>query len=155
MIKKLLIGFVLLFIAAQFIQPSKNEGASAGPADITRALTVPDDVLALLKTSCYDCHSNHTDYPWYDRISPVSWWVAGHIKEGKRELNFTEFGNYSRKKQLNKLKETVELVEAGEMPLKSYLLLHGDARLTEAQKKRLTDWTKKAADGLGGAGQTE
>jgi hypothetical protein len=140
--KKLLFGFVILFIAAQAIQPSKNSGNSSSLKDITRTVTVPEDVLTILKRSCYDCHSNHTSYLWFDRISPVSWWVANHIKEGKIELNFTEFGNYSAKKQLNKLKEIKETVENGEMPLKSYLVMHQDARLMNTQQIKLVDWAK-------------
>lgn len=141
--KKLLIGFIIVFIAAQFFQPTKNEGITSSPQDITRAVTVPEEVFTILQRSCYDCHSNHTSYPWYDRISPVSWWVANHIKEGKIELNFTEFGNYSAKKQLKKLKEIRETVEQDEMPLSSYLVMHRDARLSNTQKSMLINWTKK------------
>ena len=148
--KKLLIAFVLLVITAQFIQPSLNKGAASGPTDITQSVAVPEAVLGLLKRSCYDCHSNHTTYPWYDRISPVSWWVANHINEGKRELNFTEFGSYSPKKQLKKLEEIGEVVAEDVMPLKSYLIMHGEARLTEAQKNSLVAWSKTAAQGLQG-----
>jgi hypothetical protein len=144
--KKLLIGFVILFIAAQAIQPSKNQRNSSRSKDITRTVTVPGDVLLVLKKSCYDCHSNHTSYLWFDHISPVSWWVANHIKEGKIELNFTEFGNYSAKKQLHKLKEIKETVEKGEMPLRSYLIMHRNATLTNTQKSILIDWTKKVTD---------
>ena len=142
MIKKLLIIFLVLFLAIQLFRPSLNRGNAAGPNDITQAMAVPAPVRTILEKSCYDCHSNHTEYPWYDRIAPVSWWVANHIKEGKLELNFTEFGTYTPKKQAKKLEEIAETVESGEMPLKSYLITHGDARLTEAQKKTLVDWAK-------------
>ena len=144
--KKIVIGLVVLFLAAQAIQPSKNKGNSNGPKDITRTLTVPNEVLTILEKSCYDCHSNRTSYPWYDHITPVNWWVADHIKNGKRELNFTEFGSYSVKKQHKKLEEINETVEEGEMPLKSYLFMHGDARLNKDQKFVLTGWAKKAMD---------
>jgi hypothetical protein len=145
----LLIGVVVLLLAIQLIQPQLNTGNATGPADITHAVSVPAEVSGLLKQSCYDCHSNHTTYPWYDRIAPVSWWVAGHINDGKRELNFTEFGTYSPKKQGKKLEEIGETVEEGEMPLKSYLITHGDARLTEAQKKTLVDWAQGAGAEVG------
>lgn len=147
--KKLLIIFLVLVLAAQAIQPSLNRGNAAGPKDITQVMAVPPDVRTILEQSCYDCHSNHTDYPWYDRIAPVSWWVANHVNEGKRELNFTEFASYSPRKQRKKLEEVGETVEEGEMPLKSYLIMHGDAKLTEAQKKTLVDWSKSAAAAVG------
>lgn len=151
--KWLLIGIVLLLVVMQAFQPSLNRGSASGPADITKVVSVPADVSGILKQSCYDCHSNHTTYPWYDRIAPVSWWVADHIKEGKLELNFTEFASYSAKKQAKKLEEIAETVQEGEMPLKSYLIMHGDAKLTEAQKKTLVDWSKGAAGLSGGESQ--
>lgn len=144
--KKWLIGFVILFLAAQAFQPSKNRGEASGPADITAAVAVPGDILTLLKRSCYDCHSNNTTYPWFDHITPVNWWVADHIKVGKIELNFTDFARYSPKKQLHKLKEIRETVDNGEMPLRPYLVMHRKARLTGTQKRALVDWTKKAAE---------
>ena len=148
MIKKFLIGFFILFLVAQAVQPPKSQGNSSSAQDITTMVAVPANVMNILKKSCYDCHSNHTIYPWYDNITPINWWVADHIKEGKRELNFTEFGSYSNKKQLNKLKEIGETVEEGQMPLSSYLITHGDASLTEAQKTLLIDWARKASDEL-------
>jgi hypothetical protein len=148
MIKKFLIGFFILFLVAQAVQPPKNQGNSSSAQDITTMVTVPPNVMNILKKSCYDCHSNHTVYPWYDNITPINWWVADHIKEGKRELNFTEFGSYSNKKQLNKLKEIGETVEEGQMPLSSYLITHGDASLTGEQKTLLIDWARKASDEL-------
>lgn len=144
MIKKLAIGLLILFIAAQFIQPSLNQGNSSGPHDITKAASVPGNVMQVLKRSCYDCHSDHSNYPWYDRISPISWWVADHINDGKRELNFTQFNQYTTKKQLHKMEEIRETVEKGEMPLESYLVMHGDAKLKANDKNLLVDWSRKA-----------
>jgi hypothetical protein len=146
--KWVLIGLILLLVVAQAFQPSLNRGTATGPGDIMGVVSVPADVSGILKQSCYDCHSNHTTYPWYDRIAPVSWWVADHIKDGKNELNFTEFATYSPKKQRHKLEEIRETVEAGAMPLKSYLIMHGDAKLTDAQKSRIAEWTRQAEAGI-------
>jgi hypothetical protein len=140
--KKILIGILVLFVLAQAVQPTKNNGTGTNPNDITTLHDVPENVMGILKKSCYDCHSNYTNYPWYDHITPVNWWVANHIKEGKRELNFNEFASYSSEKQLKKLKEMAEEVEEEEMPLPSYLFTHGDARLNIDQKKLLIDWAK-------------
>src|SRR5687768_14369334 len=103
--KKILAGLLILFVLAQAMQPSKNHGEVDASRDIAAAFPVPENVMLILKKSCYDCHSNYTEYPWYDNITPVNWWVANHIKEGKRELNFNEFADYSSQKQLKKLKE--------------------------------------------------
>lgn len=142
--KKILIALLLLFIAAQAIRPAKNTGSSSGPQDVTTVVQVPDSMMALLKTSCYDCHSNHSDYPWYDQIAPVSWWVSNHINEGKRELNFTQFGSYTAKKKAHKMEEIAKTVEKDEMPISSYLWMHGNAQLTAEQKSAIISWAKAA-----------
>ena len=152
--KKILLGLMVLFIAVQAIQPSKNQGSPTGPTDITAAMQVPDSVMTVLKKSCYDCHSNHTTYPWYDNITPVNWWVNHHINEGKRELNFSTFAEYNQRRKAKKLDESAEQIEKGEMPLKSYLLMHGDAKLTESQQKMLINWFKSAKSGSAGSQAT-
>ncbi|HEX5152588.1 MAG TPA: heme-binding domain-containing protein [Parafilimonas sp.] len=144
--KKLLVGFVILFIAIQAIQPAKNQGNFMSLNDITHTVSVPENVLIILKKSCYDCHSNYTNYPWFDRITPINHWVFNHVKTGKLELNFTEFGNYSAKKQLHKLKEIKETLEKDEMPLMSYTIMHPGTKLTNTQKNMLLDWTNKVTD---------
>lgn len=142
--QKILLVLLLVFLAAQAIRPKKNDGSSNGPKDITTVVAVPDSVQALLKKSCYDCHSNHSDYPWYDRVAPVSWWITNHINEGKRGLNFTEFADYTSKRKAKKLDGIAKTVQKGEMPLNSYLWMHGDAKLSEAQKKTIVDWANAA-----------
>jgi hypothetical protein len=136
----LLVAFLLM----QLIRPQKNTGAAETPQDITHFVTVPDTVMGLLKTSCYDCHSNNTHYPWYAEIAPASLWLAHHIKKGKEELNFSDFSQYNRRRIKNKLNSIGEQVENRDMPLKSYLWLHRAARLSDADIKRITDWVEKA-----------
>lgn len=104
------------------------------------AYEIPSNVHGILKQKCYDCHSNHTRYPWYFNLQPVGWWMYKHIEDGKRELNFSEFKTYSAKKAAHKLEETVELVREKEMPLKSYVWLHPEARLSAEEEKALIDW---------------
>ena len=88
--------FYILFAAFLLFQlypkPKQNVAASLNVDDITLAHQVPPDVLQVLKTSCYDCHSNNTVYPWNASVQPVSLWLGNHIAEGKGELNFSEFG---------------------------------------------------------------
>ena len=92
--KRFLLLLLLVFIGIQFFRPAKNKSEGISANDITAKYAVPDDVKAILKTSCYDCHSNNTNYPWYSNIQPVAWWLKDHIDEGKRELNFSEFASY-------------------------------------------------------------
>lgn len=137
---------LLAFIVIQFFRPEKNQSDGPGPNDITSLYAVSAEVQSVLKTSCNDCHSNNTVYPWYSQVQPVGWWLADHVKDGKKELNFSEFASYSLRKQYHKLEEVDEMVNKNEMPLDSYLWVHKDATLSEAQKLVLTNWSKAVMD---------
>jgi len=136
---------VIILIVIQFFHAPKNENAEISSADITKVTEVPEGVLMILETACYDCHSNNTDYPWYSKIQPVAWWLNRHIVNGKRHLNFSEFGNYDLKKAKHKLVETAEVMEEDEMPLFSYTLIHKNAKLDAMQKQQLIVWAKNTA----------
>ncbi|MFK5879591.1 MAG: heme-binding domain-containing protein [Flavobacteriaceae bacterium] len=138
--RKILIGLVIVLIGIQFVPVSLNQLEKISENDIIATLNPPEEIALILKTSCYDCHSNNTVYPWYDKIAPVSWWVADHINEGKDELNFSEWASFSEKRKAKKLKEMIEELDEGEMPLTSYLITHGDAKLSSAQVEQLKNW---------------
>lgn len=144
--------WLLILIAAftliQFIQPARNKNGQVLQTDITRKFTVPTNVKSILEVACYDCHSNNTRYPWYANIQPGGWWLAKHIRDGKEEINFSDFGSYSHRRQINKLKSIENSISDGTMPLSSYTLLHKDARLTKVQKTLLTKWASKLKDSL-------
>jgi hypothetical protein len=140
MIKTISIGLLALFAAAQFINPEKNESEFVPESDFITLEQPPQHLADIMKTSCYDCHSNNTIYPWYDRITPVNFWVTDHIKHGKKHLNFSEWDSYSAKKKAHKLDEFIEMIEDKEMPLSSYTLTHQDAKLSDADIAELTNW---------------
>lgn len=104
---------------------------------------VPKQVENIFKISCYNCHSNHTDYPWYHRMQPIGWMLEKHVTDGKKELNFSEFGMYSSRKQKSTLTAIANQIKDGEMPLWSYTLMHPDAKLSEKDKTILLKWLKK------------
>lgn len=139
MLKKILLALLVVLILIQFFKPLKNQAMAEQPLAIEKVYTVPVKVGAILQSSCNDCHSNTTKYPWYANLQPVAWFLDDHVKEGKKELNFSEFGAYSLKKQDHKLEEIAEQIE-DEMPLKSYTVMHREAKLTAEQKKELTAW---------------
>ncbi len=140
------IGLILLgaLILLQFVRPEKNSGGVQGPNHISSVLTVPQEIEQILSTSCYDCHSNQTTYPWYTNIQPVGLWMGHHVDEGKDELNFSEFATYKKKRQLHKLDEIVEMIDEKEMPLPSYTWIHKDAILSADQALLLVNWAKTA-----------
>lgn len=165
-LKRIGIFLLAVLVIIQFIQPGKNNQDTDMANDISKVVTVPAAVHQVLKTSCYDCHSNYTNYPWYASIQPIGWWLKDHIDEGKGSLNFQEFAlvkprpnseyNTKEKRQDHKLEEVAEVVEEGEMPLESYTLIHGDSKLTAEQKKLITDWVQTArAEIMKGAAAAE
>jgi hypothetical protein len=105
-------------------------------------------VDVILKKACNDCHSNNTVYPWYARVQPVAWWLDRHIREGKKHLNFDEYTNRKARSQYHLMEETIEMVKEEEMPLPSYTWTHRDARLSDAEKKGVTDWAVSVMDEL-------
>jgi hypothetical protein len=154
-VKKISLALLLLFIAMQFIRPSLNRTNEQQEADLIKHLHVPADVAAILKTSCYDCHSNNTRYPWYTNVQPVGWLLAKHINEGKQDLNFDDFGNYSQRRRLSKMKATYNSIKDGSMPLSSYTLLHREAKLSKEKEELILAWAERAIDSLSGGNKID
>ena len=142
-VKKILLLLLLVFVGMQFYRPDKNIDENESKTVFLTETNPPEDVKAILASSCYDCHSNNTVYPWYNNIAPVSYWLADHIRHGKGHLNFSEWEKYSKKKKDHKLEELIEMVEKKEMPLKEYTWTHSEAKLSEAQISSLIDWAKR------------
>jgi hypothetical protein len=143
MIKKILIGLLVILVAIQFIPYEKNDGKPA-QYPISGSYDVPDNVHKLMVNACNNCHTNKSEYPWYASVEPVGFWLNDHINEGKGHINFDEFTNRPLAWQYHKWEETVEMVEEKEMPLESYtyLALHPEANLTDADRLVITDWAK-------------
>ena len=140
---------VAILIIIQFFRIDKTNPVVDSSSDMLTVIDTSPEVVQILKTSCYDCHTNETIYPWYTNVAPVSWWVKDHINEGRDELNFSDWGTYSIRRKDHKLDEVVEMLEEDEMPLTSYLIAHRDASLSDAQKTLLIDWAKKSREDLG------
>src|ERR1700712_723585 len=111
MIRKILVALFVLLVIIQFIRPARNIGAVATTTDITHYVHVPDTVMRILQTSCYDCHSNNTVYPWYTNINPVGFWMRSHINDGKRGINFSDLSMFDKKKLDKRLGNVAEEVE--------------------------------------------
>lgn len=146
--KKILWALLIIFIAIQFIQPARNKNGQVLPTDITNQYQVHENVKRLLVNACYDCHSNNTNYPWYTNIQPMGWMMARHVNRGKKELNFSDFGSYSVRRQISKLKGIAGQIKDDEMPLFSYEMMHKNARLSESEKQMIIRWMTKTADSL-------
>ena len=133
----------------QFYQPVRNLGYQQDiTANFTKVYKVPKNVRTVLRTSCYDCHSNNTNYPLYSYVQPIRFFMEKHIAAGKENLNFSEWGNYSSRKQRNKLDRIVKQIKSNEMPLASYTLIHKNAILTTTQKREVINWINKIEDSI-------
>jgi len=151
MIKKILLGiiilFLIVFIVIQFFQPEKNY-SDITEESIMYHLEIPEIVKKKLVASCYDCHSNQTRYPWYSKIAPVSWLLDSHIREGKENLNFSEWNSYSTRKQIGLLDEICEVLSDGSMPPEGYIKMHREAIFNEKEIQDICEWAEEAAENI-------
>jgi hypothetical protein len=142
------ISIIIILIAIQLIpvnRPERNDDLSQ---DLIANNQLPGNISRILKTSCYDCHSNQTNYPWYAYVAPVSFLVARDVNEGREELNFSEWEMRDKSKKAKALDEMAEEVEEGEMPMKIYLITHADAGLTDQERKEFAEWAESYAESL-------
>ncbi len=140
--KKIGFGLILVFIIIQFIRTENKIIQFDDLDDFIVQTEAPEGIQAILKASCYDCHSNFTQTPWYGEIAPISWYINDHINEGREELNFSAWGTYKLKRKKHKLEESWEEIEKGKMPLEDYLNMHQEAKLSEKDQETLITWFK-------------
>ncbi|MBK9147889.1 MAG: heme-binding domain-containing protein [Flavobacteriales bacterium] len=138
--RRFLLLLLALFALAQFIRPDTTAPTTDPALDLITITQPSAEVAALLRTACYDCHSNKTKYPWYVNITPVNWWLQQHVNEGRGEGNLSQWGALPEGKRAHFVDEAAELIEEGEMPLPSYTWAHDDARLDQRQRKLLAEF---------------
>ncbi len=143
LITKIGVGIIALLVGIQFIPSKLNQSDEVVVTDITNVHKTPAKIVSKLQTSCYDCHSNNTIYPWYSKIQPIRLLMDKHVSDAKKDLNFSEFGTYSKRKQKNKLRSILSEIEKNKMPLSSYTIMHKNAKLSALEKKDLTEWLKQ------------
>jgi hypothetical protein len=139
---------VVVLVGIQFVPTGNNQSTGVPSTDFIKMHKVPDDLTNILFVSCYNCHSNNTNYPWYSKVQPVGLLLENHINKAKAELNLSEFASYSVRRQKSKLKSMISQVEKGEMPLATYTFIHREARLSKENKIALVDYLKQIKDGL-------
>lgn len=138
-------ALVVIFAALQIVQPARTNPPVK--SDFLKATAAPPEVAAMFHSTCYDCHSDETRWPWYSYVAPVSWQVAQDVNEGRRHINLSEWPDkpdLARKKIENMSDE----IDDGDMPIKKYTLIHKDARLTQQQRDTLTQWLNDQASAM-------
>jgi hypothetical protein len=130
------LGLGVTFLALQFVPVDRINP----PVEMN--VDAPPEVESILRNSCYDCHSHETNWPWYSSIAPLSWWIADHVEHGRKDLNFSCWPTFDFVEQGTALEDIEEQITKDEMPLRSYRILHPEARLTDDDRKILLDWAR-------------
>ena len=141
-LKKIGIVIIVALLTAQFFGPEKNDGELDTVNAFIAETNPPKDVLKILNTTCFDCHSSKTNYPWYNNITPVNYWLDEHVQDGKKHLNFSEWAAYNKNQKEHILKDLKKELKSKEMPLNSYLWIHKDAKMSTEQYQIMLDWVK-------------
>lgn len=147
-VKIIAIILLIVFVGIQFIPTTLNQSDTVPSTDFMLVNNVPKTIQKKLQVSCYDCHSNNTQYPWYNTIQPAAWLLEDHIKEGKTELNFNEWNSLSNRRKASKLRSIIKQIESDEMPLDSYTFIHKDAVFSQNEKTMVMSYMKKLKDSL-------
>lgn len=147
-VKIIVLVLLVAFVGIQFIPTTRNQSDTVPSTDFMVVHNVPETIQKKLQVSCYDCHSNNTQYPWYNKIQPAAWFLEDHIKEGKAELNFSEWDSLSNRRKKSKLRSIIKQIESGEMPLYSYTLIHKDAIFTKEEVVEMNKFITQLKDSL-------
>ncbi len=116
-------------IALQFVSYGRDH--TNPPVTKSIAWDTPRTAV-LAMTSCYDCHSNLTDWPWYSKVAPFSWLVYRDVEDGREHLNFSEWDTPQADAA-----EILNAVQGGSMPPRQYTLVHRAAGLSDAERAEL------------------
>ena len=139
----LLAILLVIFVVIQLIPAKLPPNSSVPVSENILAQNASNEVMTILKTSCFDCHSNQTDYRWYAHIVPVSFLIARDVSKGREALNFSEWSTYNKRKLVRKLGDIKEQITKKEMPMKIYTLMHPNTQLNQAQMLLITDWAEQ------------
>lgn len=140
--------FVGVLVLIQLYPAPRPEVSSINPGDLMKNVDVPSNISTILKSTCYDCHSNETIYPWYSNIAPVKWLVYYDINNAREELNFSEWNSLTKMDKAEILDDISTEVLEEEMPLKIYPLLHAEAKLSKADRESISEWAEMLAEEL-------
>ncbi|MBP9740801.1 MAG: heme-binding domain-containing protein [Chitinophagaceae bacterium] len=143
MAKKIFYFLLVLFAIIQLFQPDRNNSTENLKSELTNLYKLPDSIENLLSTTCYDCHSNNTDYPFVINIQPFGWYMESKVTKGKKHLNFSEFGNYKKEEAIEKLEDIDLAMQNNRMPLQAYRWYNSESNLSDEQRATISAWAKQ------------
>ena len=132
---------ILGAIAIQFVRPARTNPVTVPERTLAAQVKISREVGTVLDRACRDCHSNDTRWPWYSNVAPISWFVIDHVDHGRRHLNYSDWAQYDADAAQRLLKNVCAFARKDTMPLPSYLRMHREARLSDADVSALCDWT--------------
>jgi hypothetical protein len=141
-LKRLGVGLIIFLALSQFIRPARTNPPTDPRKTLEAAAHPPATVAVILDRACGDCHTNRTRWPWYTNVAPISWWIIDHVNEGRRRVSYDDWGDYDPARQRKELDQTCQRVDRQNMPLTSYLLVHGEAALSDRDRQAICDWTR-------------
>lgn len=129
--------------ALQLTNPPRTNPPVVPGHDLLATNPPPPQIAALIKSSCYNCHSYETEWPWYSHVAPISWRIAEHVSDGRDAMNFSEWPHDEPARARKRWRHIADEIESKEMPIPGYTLLHPSARLTDAQRAEIVAWVKQ------------
>jgi len=147
-IKFLGYALVVVIVLLQLFPSDKPMVSAENPDDLFVTNEVPENIASMLKSACYDCHSNESKFPWYSNIAPVKWLVYDDINHAREELNFSEWNTIKKSDKGELLDDISTVISEGEMPLEKYVLLHSEAKLSEEDREAIVNWADEMLDSL-------
>jgi hypothetical protein len=145
---RIVTGILGVFVIAQLFRPELTNPQSDPALSVKNYKGILPEVVAKIEKACYDCHSNETHWPWYSYVTPINYLIAGDANNGRKRVNFSEWGKYKPGKLQSVLDNIYDEVYHRSMPLKKYSLIHAEARLTDAEVKMICDWASAEQDRL-------
>ena len=133
---------LVLSLAVQLIRPARTNPPTDPARTLAARVPVPADVAQILDRACKDCHTHDTTWPWYSNVAPVSWLLIDHVNHGRRHVNFSDWASYSASDAAKHMKDACKMVREGEMPMTSYVWMHDEAKLSQADIDRICAWTE-------------
>ena len=152
MLKRILFAIATILLLAQLAQPDRSVPPIDPAQDMLQVTAASSEIQQLVIGACYDCHSYKTQYPWWAFVTPINFWIQGHINEGREKVNYSRWDIYAGNEEAA---ESGKSMAEGEMPPSGYSGMHGHAKLTDAQKQQMIAWFNASIAGAGkeGGGQ--
>ena len=141
-LRLILVFIVTAFVFMQFFSIDKANPKVEKNADFILLENPPSQIAEMVRSACYDCHSNETVWPWYSNVAPISWVVEEHVIEGRDHLNFSYWSDFDEEDIADVSKAMIDEIQDGDMPLPGYNKIHTEANWTPEQKRELIKWLK-------------